>query len=151
MAEKKSQQPETVRVKILTNYGIHRPGEWITAPIASYRKYRLLEAQGNSPPVMRSEADLMADQEAAQKAEEERLAVAAAAQRIDHDHADGWLKYRQQSWERVQGERVVAQREMLDKLGTAPPAPAVADQQADFRARMSSARTSERPDPAKAG
>jgi hypothetical protein len=134
--EKKS-GPEMVRVRVVTNYGRHKPNEWVEMLKADYAKFRLLESQGRHRVVI-SQADMDVESNEARKAEDERI---KGLKRND-EHRDGWQKYQQESLARVKASRIQEQKVQMDVVLGSNQEPMTAEQQqAQFRERVAVSRT----------
>lgn len=138
---KSAPRSKTVRVKIITNYGRWRPGEWIEVSEQEYQKFRRVDDQGKlSFPVFISQADMDAEAERAKKAEAEKL--------DRHKHADersrseGWLNFQRESARIVAARRIEEQKAQHETLLGVPSSNLTEDQKAaQFRQNVAAART----------
>lgn len=130
-------KPEGVKVRVVTNYGRHKPGEWIFVTKEQYAKYRLLETQGR-PRVFISQADMDAEETEVKAAEEQRIKDL----RRNDEHRDGWQRYQQESEKMVKAQRIQAQKAQMDAvLGSSAPAMTAEEQQAKYREQVAISRT----------
>lgn len=132
--------PKMVRAKIVTNYGRHRPGEWIEVTEREYLKFRKDLGDGKFEcPVFISQADIDLLEKMKREAEEARLAAQRPAD--ERARGEGWLEYQREAQRIVEAKRIEEQQQRhAALLGTKPSALTAEQQEEQFRRNIAASR-----------
>lgn len=134
-------KPKTVLVRLTSNYGGKRTGDFVEVSVREYEKFRKPDGNGFFTfPVMISEVDEKVVE--AKRLEEERAAQERAKKADERSTADGWSEYRRRNEELLRASFIAQQKAQHEALtGERDAALSPEEEEASYRQRVAARRT----------